>query len=48
MRLKILHKRGFLIDAGAEQRIRETRDLATLDRWLDRALEVTSLEELLA
>jgi hypothetical protein len=46
--LRILHKRGLHLDAASEQRIRGMRDLATLDRWLDRALDVTSVEELLA
>ena len=46
--LKILRHRGLELDAAAELRIRETRDLALLDRWLERALEARTVEEIFA
>lgn len=46
--LKILRARGLAIDAAAEARILATRDLALLDRWLERALVASSVDEVLA
>ncbi len=46
--LKILQLRGLEVDAAAEARIRETRSLDLLDRWLERALTATTVRELLA
>ena len=46
--LKILRQRGLEVDAAAELRIRETRELELLDRWLERALEARTVEEIFA
>jgi hypothetical protein len=46
--LKILRTRGLAIDATAEARILATRDLALFDRWLERALTASSVDEVLA
>jgi hypothetical protein len=44
--LKILAKRGVALTDGQRQRILDSKDLAALDRWFDRALTVTSADEL--
>jgi len=46
--LKILTQRGLSVSEDQRHQINECTDLPTLDRWLDRALLVTSVEELLA
>ena len=46
--LKIIRHRGLEIDAAGELRIRETRDLDLLDRWLERALEARTVEGIFA
>ena len=46
--LKVLRARGLQIDAVAEARIRQTRDLALLDRWLERAAFAATVGEVLA
>ncbi len=45
--LKILTQRGLAIAEAQHRRIVSCADVATLDRWLDRALAVTSVDELL-
>jgi predicted transposase YdaD len=45
--LRILAARGVRLDAESRKRIRRCKDLATLDRWLDRALHAHSLSEVL-
>jgi len=45
--LRILAARGVRLDAESRRRIRRCKDLATLDRWLDRALLAHSLSEVL-
>ena len=44
--LKILRQRGLEVDAAAELRIRETREIDLLDRWLERALEARSVQDI--
>jgi hypothetical protein len=44
----ILKRRGLAMTDEQQRQIVSCADLATLDRWLDRALSVTSVEELLA
>jgi len=44
--LKILAKRGIALTDGQRQRILDSKDLAALDRWFDRALAVTAADEL--
>jgi hypothetical protein len=46
--LMILKRRGLAINDEQQHQIVTCTDLATLDRWLDRALSVTSVDELLA
>jgi hypothetical protein len=46
--LMILKRRGLTITDEQQRQIVTCTDLATLDRWLDRALSVTSVDELLA
>jgi hypothetical protein len=43
-----LKRRGLAITADQQDRILTCTDLATLDRWLDRALSASSVDELLA
>ncbi len=43
--LRILTARGVQVDEVARQRILACTDLTTLDRWLDRALNATTLSE---
>ncbi len=45
--LRILTARGVRMDEAARQRILACTDMATLDRWLDRALNATTLSEVL-
>jgi hypothetical protein len=44
--LKILAKRGISTAESERQRILDCTDLATLDRWLDRALTLETIDEL--
>lgn len=44
--LKILAQRGLAVSDNQRRRISECVSLATLDRWLDRALSVTSVDEM--
>jgi hypothetical protein len=46
--LKILSRRGLTVTAAQRGRMLGCTDLATLERWLDRSLSVSSVEELLA
>ncbi len=46
--IALLRARGLQVDTGAEARIRETQDLALLNRWLDRAVDASTVEEVLA
>ncbi|TMQ05755.1 MAG: hypothetical protein E6J90_26785 [Deltaproteobacteria bacterium] len=46
--LKILMRRGLRVTAEQRRRIVACRDLAMLERWLDRSLSVSSVAELLA
>jgi hypothetical protein len=46
--LMILKRRGLAITDEQQHQIVTCTDLATLDRWLDRAFSVTSVDELLA
>jgi len=46
--LKILAKRGVSITEAQRQRVLDCSDLATLDRWLDRALTSIAIDELFA
>jgi len=45
--LRILAQRGLLVSDDQRRRIHECTDVATLDGWLDRALLVASVDELL-
>jgi hypothetical protein len=45
--LRILAARGVRMDDGSRQRILGCTDLATLDRWFDRALHAHSLSDVL-
>ena len=44
----ILKQRGLAMSEEQQHQLVTCTDLPTLDRWLDRALSVTSLDELLA
>ena len=44
--LRVLDKRGLTLSEAQQQRITECTDPETLDRWLDRALTVTSADAL--
>jgi flagellar biosynthesis/type III secretory pathway protein FliH len=46
--MMILKRRGLAITDEQQHQIATCTDLATLDRWLDRALSVASVSELLA
>jgi hypothetical protein len=46
--LRILAKRGISMSELQRRRILDCGDLATLDRWFDRALTVTQIDELFA
>jgi hypothetical protein len=43
---KVLNARGFQLDDVARQRILECTELAQLERWLDKAVTVSSVQEL--
>ena len=45
--LRILTARGVRVDEAARQHILSCTDVTTLDRWLDRALNATTLSEVL-
>jgi hypothetical protein len=45
--LRILTVRGVHVDEGTRQRILDCTELKTLDRWFDRALQATTLSEVL-
>ena len=45
--LRILAARGVHVGDEAQQRMLECTDLATLDRWFDRALNATTLSDVL-
>ncbi len=45
--LRILNARSVQVDEAARQRILTCTDLATLDRWFDRALNATTLSDVL-
>jgi hypothetical protein len=45
--LRILAARGVHVDDSSRQRILSCADLTTLDRWFDRALNATTLAEVL-
>ncbi|OJH42349.1 hypothetical protein BON30_03860 [Cystobacter ferrugineus] len=45
--LRILALRGIHVEEGARQRVLDCTDLDTLDRWFDRALQATTLCEVL-
>lgn len=46
--MRILHRRGLAMTDEQQRQILSCTDLATLDRWLDRALSVASVDELFA
>jgi hypothetical protein len=46
--LRLLTGRGLHVDDASRQLILSCSDVATLDRWLDRAIHATSLSEVLA
>jgi hypothetical protein len=46
--LKILTRRGLTFTVEQRRRIMGCKDVAMLERWLDRALSVSSVGELLA
>ena len=46
--MMILKRRGLAITDEQQRQIVSCTDLATLDRWLDRAFSVASVDELLA
>jgi hypothetical protein len=43
--LRLLRGRGFALDAELEARVAQTLDLDQLDRWLDRVVGASSLED---
>jgi hypothetical protein len=45
--LRLLDARGVHVDDASRQRIQGCMDVATLERWLDRALSATRLAEVL-
>ncbi|EPX60723.1 hypothetical protein D187_001372 [Cystobacter fuscus DSM 2262] len=45
--LRVLATRGLYVDEAARQRILTCMELATLDRWFDRALNATTLSDVL-
>lgn len=45
--LKLLAARGVQVDDATHQRILACMDIATLDRWFDRALEATRIADVL-
>jgi flagellar biosynthesis/type III secretory pathway protein FliH len=47
MLIEVLRARGVSLGASAEQRILATGDLATLERWMHRALAARTIDEVL-
>jgi hypothetical protein len=47
MLVEVLRARGVSLSASAEQRILATGDLATLERWMHRALAARTIDEVL-
>jgi hypothetical protein len=45
--LRLLDAKGVPMDDGARQRIQDCRDVATLERWLDRAVSATQISDVL-
>ena len=45
--LAVLRARGFAVTDDAWQRIQSQRDPATLERWLEKAVVATSIEDVL-
>jgi flagellar biosynthesis/type III secretory pathway protein FliH len=45
--LSILVRRGLAVTAEHQRRIAECTEIAVLDRWLERALSATTVDELL-
>jgi hypothetical protein len=45
--LRLLTSRGMRVNELSRQRILSCRDMATLERWFDRALHATRLSEVL-
>jgi hypothetical protein len=45
--LRILDARGVAVTDEARQRILSCKDMATLDRWFDRALNASTLSDVL-
>ena len=43
--LRLLARRGLALDATQRERVMACDDLATLERWFDRAVEATSVEQ---
>jgi hypothetical protein len=46
--LRVLVARGFTVDEPTERRVRACSDLATLERWLTRAVTVATLGDVFA
>lgn len=46
--IRLLQRRGFTPDEPLVERIRQTKELSTLYRWLDRCLEAETLEQVFA
>jgi hypothetical protein len=46
--LVLLRHRGLAPDAALQARVLECRDLATLDRWIERSLAATRLDDVFA
>ena len=46
--LAILRKRGLLVLPAVEKRVRGTADIATLERWIERAVEVATIDDVFA
>lgn len=46
--LRVLARRGFSVSDGLRQRINEEPDFERLERWLDAAVTVTSLNEVIS
>ena len=45
--LRLLTLRRIPVDEASRQRILDCTELETLDRWFDRALQITTVSELL-
>jgi hypothetical protein len=45
--LRLLSAKGVRVDEASQQRIQDCRDVSTLERWLDRALNATRISEVL-